>query len=39
MSGTKAAERSCRILETIGGYDRCDYGVSYKLEKVQEMSA
>lgn len=39
MSGTLAANRSCQILKTIGGYDQCDGGVIYRVKEVPEFSA
>ena len=39
MSGTLAANRSCEILKTIGGYDQCDGGVAYKVREIPEFSA
>jgi hypothetical protein len=39
MSGTLAANRSCQILKTIGGYDQCDDGVLYKVKEIPEFSA
>jgi len=39
MSGTLAANRSCTILKTIGGYDQCDEGVIYKVKEIPEFSA
>jgi hypothetical protein len=39
MSGTLSAERACRILRNVGGYDQCDYGVTYKVKEIVEFSA
>jgi len=39
MSGTLSANRSCGILQIIGGYDQCTTGIGYTVKEVEEYSA
>ena len=39
MSGTLSANRSCRALKSLKGYDQCDDGIAYKVNDIPEFSA